>query len=268
MAKTRYFAKFGLINKSYATTPAGFDLTKWLERSLDTLHIPKVDECCDSEATSGPIRFNTEDGVQEYFNPADFTWTPITSGDVTTDSITLDDGLVSDLAIKIGADTNNGVYGVSDTQLGFAVEGVLVGGFNTTGLFTNTITEQTTGVGISLLSNTIKFNTLAAHDTTGLAIATEIVGGVITSTSAAAVSLTLPTVAAIVAATSATRGTVIDFSVDNGVGANTVTVIVGTGMTASSAITGGTVLTVASGVVGQFRLYIQSGTTAKLSRVA
>lgn len=133
---------------------------------------------------------------------------------------------------------------------------------------TDTISEKTTGAGITFTQNLIRFNTLAAHDVTGTATAAEVVGGVITSTSAAAVSLTLPTVAQIVTATGATRGTVIDFAVDNGVGSNTVTVVAGTGMAASSAVTGGTTLTVASGVVGQFRLYIQSGTTAKLSRIA
>ena len=65
-------------------------------------------------------------------------------------SIVLADGLVSNLAIKIGADTNNGIYGVSDTQLGIAVEGTLVGGFNTTGLFTDVISEQTSTVGVTV----------------------------------------------------------------------------------------------------------------------
>lgn len=65
-------------------------------------------------------------------------------------SVALADGLVSDLAIKLGADANNGIYGVSDTQLGIAVEGVLVGGANTTGLFTDSIVEQTTSVGVTV----------------------------------------------------------------------------------------------------------------------
>lgn len=134
---------------------------------------------------------------------------------------------------------------------------------------TDSIDETTSGAGITLLANTVRNTSLAAHDVTGTATGAEIVGGTITSTSAAAVALQLPTVAAVVAAApSATRGTVIDFFIDNGLGANTVTLTAGTGMTASSAITGGTTLTVASGVVGQFRLYIQSGTTAKLSRIA
>lgn len=81
-------------------------------------------------------------------------------GDITTSSISLDDGLVSDLAIKIGADQNNGVYGISDTQLGIAVEGVLVGGANTVGLFTDVISEQTTNSGVTIDQVLLKDGTI------------------------------------------------------------------------------------------------------------
>jgi hypothetical protein len=80
----------------------------------------------------------------------------VTSG-VTVDgvlikdsSVALADGLVSNLAVKIGADLNNGIYGISDTQMGFAVEGVLVGGANTTGLFTDVLAEQTGSTGVTV----------------------------------------------------------------------------------------------------------------------
>ena len=105
-------------------------------------------------------------------------------------------------------------------------------------------------------------------DVTAVVTADQLTGGLFTSTSAAAVSLTLPTATLAATALGAARGTTFDFIVDNGVGADTVTVVAGSGMTASSALTGGTTLTVATGVVGQFRLYFQSGTTAKLSRIA
>ncbi len=64
--------------------------------------------------------------------------------------IALPDGLVSALSLRLGADGNNGVYGISDTQLGIAVEGVLVGGFNTLGLFTDIISEQTVATGVTI----------------------------------------------------------------------------------------------------------------------
>lgn len=65
-------------------------------------------------------------------------------------SIYLADGTVSNLAIKLGADANNGIYGISDTQLGFAVEGTLMGGFSTTAFFTDAITSQTTNGDLTL----------------------------------------------------------------------------------------------------------------------
>lgn len=64
----------------------------------------------------------------------DITLTPKGTGDVVTTSVALSDGLVSDLAVKIGADKDNGLYGVSDTQLGIAVEGALVALADTSGL--------------------------------------------------------------------------------------------------------------------------------------
>lgn len=73
-----------------------------------------------------------------------------TAEDQTLSSLRLEDGLVSDLAIGIGADANNGFYGVSDTQLGVAVEGTLVAFFNGDGLATSTISEQVGGVGVTV----------------------------------------------------------------------------------------------------------------------
>ena len=57
---------------------------------------------------------------------------------------------MSNLALKLGADANNGLYGVSDTQLGVAVEGALVAGFDTNGLFTGIISEQIATVGVTV----------------------------------------------------------------------------------------------------------------------
>lgn len=117
-------------------------------------------------------------------------------------------------------------------------------------------------------SNITTSRTASAIDVTATATAAEVKTGLITSTSAAAVSITLPTATQLATALGATRGTVFNLTLDNGVGANTVTLIAGSGTTASSAVTGGTTLTVASGTVGQFLIYFQSSTTAKISRIA
>ena len=71
-------------------------------------------------------------------------------------SVALADGTVSNLSVKIGADANNGLYGISDTQLGIAVEGALVAGANTSGLFTGNIAEQVVDNGVTVDSVLLK----------------------------------------------------------------------------------------------------------------
>ena len=75
---------------------------------------------------------------------------------LSADTIALADGTVSNLAVKLGADKNNGLYGVSDTQLGVAVEAVLVAMFDTNGLVTSEINEQVGGVGVTVDGALIK----------------------------------------------------------------------------------------------------------------
>ena len=116
-------------------------------------------------------------------------------------------------------------------------------------------------------------------ETTALAtIATVTEGiqaGYITSTSAAAVSIQLPTATQLATSIGATKGTVVDFIVDNttsaGVaGANTITLVVGSGITVNTvAITGGGDLSVSAiEVVGWFRLFFTSSTTATIRRIS
>lgn len=102
-----------------------------------------------------------------------------------------------------------------------------------------------------------------AINSTATATVDEVKSGLITSTSAAATSITLPAAADFNTVAGIRR----EFVVDNSQGANTVTIVVGTGITAASAITGGTTLTVASGAVGTFSLYFTSTTAAILSRI-
>lgn len=71
-------------------------------------------------------------------------------------SVNIPDGTVRSLALRLGADGNNGIYGVSDTSLGIAVEGVLVGGANGLGLFTDIIAEQTVAAGVTIDQALIK----------------------------------------------------------------------------------------------------------------
>ena len=94
--------------------------------------------------------------------------------------------------------------------------------------------------------------------------------GLITSTSAAATNLTLPTATLLATQLGAVQGTTFEFIVDNSAGASLVTLVLGTGIIVPTTvtITGSNILTVASGNVGIFRLYFKSATTAIIFRTS
>jgi len=115
----------------------------------------------------------------------------------------------------------------------------------------------------------------AAINATATATAAEVATGYITSTSAAATTITLPTGTLLGAAISATRGTTLDLYVDNTLGANTVTLAVATNGILSAAAAAGScagagLLTVPSGVtgIGCFRIVFASATAYVFSRIA
>ncbi len=111
--------------------------------------------------------------------------------------------------------------------------------------------------------------TSAAIDVTATATGAQVATGYITSTSAAAVGITLPTATALGLALGASAGTRFIFTVDNTAGANTVTVVVNTGITAATpVITGGATLTVSvANAIGVFMVVFSSATVAKLYRI-
>ena len=116
--------------------------------------------------------------------------------------------------------------------------------------------------------------TPAAINATATATAAEVASGYITSTSAAATTITLPTGTLLGAALGATRGTVHELYIDNTAGANTVTIAVAVNgiLSAGAAAVAGTfgLLTVPSGVTGQarFTLMFSSATAYTFTRTA
>lgn len=122
----------------------------------------------------------------------------------------------------------------------------------------------------------------AAINATATATAAEVATGYITSTSVAAVTLTLPTGTLLGAQLGASAGTVFDLIIDNTAGANTVTVAVGTNAIASAwqlqlvaataSVTPAALspLAVVSGVTGIacYRLMFSSATAYDFARVA
>lgn len=227
-----------------------------------------------AEVIAGPSSTLRADVISERTGTAGVTIDGVLIKD---SSIKLADGTVDNLSIKIGADSDNGFYGISDIQLGVAVEGALVGFFNENGLNTNFINEQTADFGVYLEGLHFRkgvFNTYpnyaVAKDITSNLSATDITNGYITSTSAAAVALTTPTAAAIYTRLNACPGTIFEFAIDNSAGANTVTLTLDASITVTTpAITGGDTLTVSTAnAIGIFKLVFISSTVAKIFRVA
>ncbi len=108
-----------------------------------------------------------------------------------------------------------------------------------------------------------------AYTATATVTASELAGGLLTVTSGTA-TLTLPTATLLATQLGATAGSVFDFQVLNVLAGGTVTIAVGSGITAVSAVTGGTTLTLANsataGAAG-FRITFISTTVATISRI-
>jgi hypothetical protein len=113
-----------------------------------------------------------------------------------------------------------------------------------------------------------------AINATGTASAAQVADGYITSTSAAATTITMPTGTALGAALGASRGTVLDLYVDNTAGANTVTMAVNTNaiLSTAAADTAGSFgdLTVAAGATGlaRYTIMFSSPTAYVFTRTA
>ena len=116
--------------------------------------------------------------------------------------------------------------------------------------------------------------TANAINATGTATAAQVATGYITSTSAAATTITLPTGTLLGAALGAVQGTVFDLYIDNTAGASLVTMAVATNgiksaLAAAVAASAG-LLTVPAGVTGQarFTLMFSSATAYTFTRTA
>jgi hypothetical protein len=123
-------------------------------------------------------------------------------------------------------------------------------------------------------TNAVSHATTAAINATATASAAEVATGYITSTSAAATTITLPTGTLLGAALGATKGTVFELYVDNTAGANVVTIaaavngILSDAGTTTAASFGD--LTIGSGVtgLGRFTIMFSSPTAYVFTRTA
>lgn len=126
------------------------------------------------------------------------------------------------------------------------------------------------------LNGTVTKHTPVAVNTTASVTAAQVASGYLTSTSAAAVTMTLPTSTLIATAIGAVQGTVFDLYIDNTAGANTVTVTPDASQVKSQVAQVATygvptfgLFTVASGTTGQacFRLVFSSATACTIARI-
>lgn len=197
------------------------------------------------------------------------------------------DGTVGAPSIGFTSDSDNGLYRIGANNYGASVGGSKVVDFATTGIgvtglitatttiqagtkvITDSIAEKTSGGGITFTKATIRKHTGTAINTTATVTAAQLAGGLLTSTSAAAVTMTLPTATALATQLTAVQGTIFDFVVDNSAGANTVTVAVGSGIVASTFPSTNTLTLGASATTGTavFRITFISATAATLTRI-
>lgn len=144
-------------------------------------------------------------------------------------------------------------------------------------------TKASTGVFTSLagngsflqMTNPLDVYVPVAINSTATATAAQVAVGYITSTSAAPVTITLPTGTLLGVALGAKQGTIFNLFIDNTAGASTVTIAVAVnGILSAAAVAGSAagagLLTVPSGVTGQacFTLMFSSATAYTFSRTA
>jgi hypothetical protein len=140
--------------------------------------------------------------------------------------------------------------------------------------FIGAITGNVTGNVTGSIAVGVVTHTPVAINATATATAAQVASGYITSTSAAATTITLPTGTSLGAALGATKGTVHELYIDNTAGANTVTVAVAVNgiLSAAAAAVGASfgLLTVPSGVTGvaRFTLMFTSATAYTFTRTA
>lgn len=167
------------------------------------------------------------------------------------------------------------------------IAGIRQSGFKTNLAATFDSTSTFTGIvtfvgGVVNSGTSVRKFTPAAVNTSATLTAAQVAGGYITTTSAAPVTMTMPTGTLLGAAVGAVAGTVLDLYIDNSAGANTVTMAVAVNgvqadwalqiTTATASVTPAAVtpLTIRSGTAGTalYKIVFSSATAYTFSREA
>lgn len=212
-----------------------------------------------------------------------FTVPTISSTSLASSStLTVTSANASALAVGLAGATNPAF--VVDSSTGTQAAGLKVTGATAAGTVAVAAISSGSNAGLSIASKgtgvlainkpVATHTTKAAINATATATAAEVATGYITSTSAAATVITLPTGTDLGAALGASQGYVHELYIDNTAGANTVTIAVavnGILSALAAAEAGGSgLLTVPSGVTGQarFTLMFSSATAYTFTRTA
>lgn len=93
--------------------------------------------------------------------------------------VTVANGTVADPSVIVGSG-GNGFYQVSVLQVGASINDTLVGGFNSAGVFTDTIAEQTSTVGVTVDGALIKDGSFIGKQATATATSDGLTTGALT----------------------------------------------------------------------------------------
>jgi hypothetical protein len=211
-----------------------------------------------------------------YFDVTQHILDVIEDSDTSFDSIELADGTASLPSLTNTGDENTGMYFPAADTIGFTTGGTVRLKISSSGLAVDTITELTSLANITFSKATILKHGTAAINATATATGAQVKTGYITSTSAAATTITFPTGTDLGTALSAAAGTVFDCYVDNTAGANTVTIAGNTNNVASAwqtqldGVPGIDPLTLPSGASGIacYRFVFSSATACTFCRIA
>ena len=131
------------------------------------------------------------------------------------------------------------------------------------------VTSTPAQVAALVSSTAVNIPVQTAYTTSATVTASELAGGLLANTGTVAITLTLPTTSLIAAQVGAAAGSILEFSIINSDSGGTITMAVGSGMTASDFPGTNTLTRTASATVGvaRFRIHVISASVSTLTRI-
>lgn len=136
-------------------------------------------------------------------------------------------------------------------------------------VYSYSVTSTPAQISALVSSTAVNIPVTVAYTTSATVTASELNSGLLSNTGTVAITLTLPTTSLIAAQIGAGAGSIWDFSVQNTGSGGTITIAVGSGMTASDFPGTNTLTRTASATVGiaRFRIHFISASVSTLTRL-